>query len=340
MTFDRCAPLIVVLRNLALTCFFLPQFALLTALSPSTAHADSLTVVVPANAEERWTNRVTRLKDLLRKDDTLLLTQGQTGSWGEIVEGLKEGWIDVAILPLGVLRQMVPATAVWHLPFVQVSPGKAESAVAKSEAFTKLQAFSLQQNWPILGLFAERLILLSTHDCPATPRDFLGRRVVSYPFYHPLLVQLGAAPFTMPVGEIFAGLQKGHGTLTLVPVHMAVAADLPSIAVGVPDPRNAPMTLGWHAVVASPALWANLKKPVRKEIGALTTEWIAQDRRHDEQRYDSFHKTLTESQLCQVDAEAWATFIEAYRQHIRSENAAYVELLDALFAALPLERDQ
>lgn len=317
------------LRSLLVTMLLLPL-----TLVPSRADDQGPTLVVPSDREQAWQQRTAGLQQALGANDSLLLPDRDAGGWNGVIDGLKQGWIDLAVLPLGSLRAEVPEAAIWYLPFIQIAPRAAEAAAADSGAFALLQKHAALDGWRIFALYAQRRILLSTHDCPASPAAFQGRKILTAPQYQPLIADLGAVSFTLPGEEVYSGLAKGIGTLTLVSVDMAVSADLPSIAQGVPDPKGAPFSLEWYAIVAAPDYLQTLSEENRQALSTLSADWAKAESEADELRFDAFFAGLNDSQVCASDATAWATFAKTYRQGIVEQHPDDKELLDILDAAL------
>jgi tripartite ATP-independent transporter DctP family solute receptor len=143
--------------------------------------------------------------------DIQLYPNRQIGDERQLMEGLRFGTVDAAIITNAVVAQVEPAFQVLDLPFVFADEARAHKALDGAVG-ADLSKRLLAKNVVLLGYFEGGFRNLINNKRPVVqPADMKGvkLRVMQNPLYIDIFNSLGGSPVPMAWSETYTAVQQG-----------------------------------------------------------------------------------------------------------------------------------
>ena len=135
----------------------------------------------------------------------------QLGEEKQVMEGVRFGTVDVAIITNAVIAQIEPAFQINDLPFLYSSEAQAQKAL-DGKLGGELADMLAKKNIIVLGYMEGGFRQMINNKKPVTvPADVKGvkYRVMQNPLFIDMFTSLGGAAIPMAWGETFTAVQQG-----------------------------------------------------------------------------------------------------------------------------------
>jgi TRAP-type transport system periplasmic protein len=140
-----------------------------------------------------------------------IFPSGQLGNDAQMIDGVRSGIIDIALVGLNNLTGLVPESGAFELPFMFPTREEAYAALDGAPGQSVAESFE-QHGLKMLGFPENGYRNMTNNRGPIrTPEDVSGlqMRVNNSKALNDMFLALGAAPQQLPVAELYTALETG-----------------------------------------------------------------------------------------------------------------------------------